>query len=90
MYRPPGEGVRCLILMGSGYQRANGDKSGCVMLYSAEDVDLPWRYEGIVGEGVCTLGRVWECPALVQVLSAQPRLLTSQNIHYLWITYFVS
>lgn len=59
-------GTTFRMLLGSGYHR-DGQKNGCVLQYSAADLMGPWRYDGVVAEGDCKHGRVWECPALVQV-----------------------
>lgn len=61
-------GTSYRMLLGSGYHR-DGKKNGCVLQYSATDVAGPWRYDGVVAEGDFQHGRVWECPALVQVAS---------------------
>eukprot|EP00892_Ulva_mutabilis_P010965 jgi/Ulvmu1/8240/UM041_0050.1 len=59
-------GSKYRMIIGSGYCRG-GQKNGCVLQYSAHSVKGPWLYDGIVAEGDWHHGRVWECPALVQV-----------------------
>lgn len=54
------------MIIGSGYKRGER-KNGCVLQYTSDEVDGPWRYDGVVVEGDFLHGRVWECPALVQV-----------------------
>lgn len=54
------------MIQGSGFT-VDGAKNGCVLLYSADEAAGPWQYEGIIASGDGKHGRVWECPALVQV-----------------------
>ena len=54
------------MILGSGFT-VDGAKNGCVLLYSADEAAGPWQYEGIIASGDGKHGRVWECPALVQV-----------------------
>lgn len=67
IYRRGDATNKWMMLLGSGYKR-DGAKNGCVMLYTAESLDGPWAYEGIIAEGDRTLGRVWECPLMVQLV----------------------
>lgn len=54
------------MIVGSGFT-VDGAKNGCVLLYTSDEAAGPWQYKGIIASGDCKLGRVWECPALVQV-----------------------
>jgi sucrose-6-phosphate hydrolase SacC (GH32 family) len=54
------------MILGSGF-KVDGARNGCVILYTADEPAGPWKYKGIIASGDCQLGRVWECPALVQV-----------------------
>lgn len=60
-------GTTYRMIVGSGYN-SGGKKNGCVLQYSATDIAGPWKYDGVVAEGDWLHGRVWECPALVQVI----------------------
>ena len=63
------------MILGAGFSTVEGSaeeasaagKRGCVLRYSAAGVDGPWTFEGVVAEGRAGEGRVWECPALLQV-----------------------
>lgn len=72
-------GSKFRMIVGSGYCR-DGQKNGCVLQYSATDVQGPWCYDGIVAEGDWQHGRVWECPALVQVRPQCLALMFSQTV----------
>jgi sucrose-6-phosphate hydrolase SacC (GH32 family) len=55
------------MILGSGTRGADGRKRGCVLRYSSPCLQGPWAYEGVVAKGAPEEGRVWECPALLQV-----------------------
>lgn len=55
------------MIVGSGF-KVDSAKNGCVLLYTADEPAGPWEYKGIIASGDCKLGRVWECPALAQVM----------------------
>jgi hypothetical protein len=64
------------MILGSGMRTPEGQKQGMIMRYSARDLCGPWKCEGTIAEGSTNEGRVWECPALVEVL---PVLLYAQG-----------
>jgi hypothetical protein len=57
------------MILGSGKRDPDGLKQGLILRYSSPDLCGPWRYEGIVATGSPKEGRVWECPAIVEVVS---------------------
>ena len=81
----PQSGTSYVMIVGSGYC-CDGQKNGCVLQYSARDLAGPWHYDGVVMEGDWHHGRVWECPALVQVsewaVLQSPCHTVSRGIHF--------
>ena len=69
------------MVVGSGTRDAAGGKRGCVMRYTAPALEGPWQYRGIIaGEAKGSppkLGRVWECPALLQIAAHSSRSATA-------------
>jgi sucrose-6-phosphate hydrolase SacC (GH32 family) len=66
IFRGGQQGERWQMVMATGKCR-DGEKDGTVILYSADTLEGPWRYDGVLFEGDCRAGRVAECPGLVQV-----------------------
>ena len=67
------------MVLGTGTKDRAGECRGAIMHYAAPALEGPWSYKGLVAEEAqgslhdlgstedpCT-GRVWECPALLQV-----------------------
>jgi sucrose-6-phosphate hydrolase SacC (GH32 family) len=70
------------MILGSGKRDADGLKQGLILRYSSPDLCGPWRYEGIVATGSPKDGRVWECPAIVEVVSTLlERILNNLSQH---------
>ncbi|MBR2943098.1 MAG: glycoside hydrolase family 32 protein [Clostridia bacterium] len=62
------------------------DGSGQILLFKSEDA-LHWRYEKVLAENRCRLGRMWECPDFFTldgkgVLLVSPQDMVGQGLTY--------